>query len=305
MALENLTYRVVYTTGQVLTFNFLVYEASQLRLTKKSAQGVETVLAANVDYTVPTSSLGKESGGSVTLTTPIGAGESITLERIVLAVQPLRLPATGAFDPRSIEVALDLLTMMIQQGQGSVLRALVLCASDVDGSGSYRANQNRIQDLGDAKSAQDAVNVRTMEAWLQGASVGTPTQEPPFWEIEGNGEFTYPLAGATLTLAEAYLVYLDGVRQPPSSYIVSVDLQTINFDTQVLSGVNILVHCIGYARPLDPAPLYDEGSRPTPDISILGMRIRFRSILGGPTLHQACELNSNNEPEWATSLVTS
>ncbi|KAG0755573.1 hypothetical protein G6F57_021022 [Rhizopus arrhizus] len=49
---------------------------------------------------------------------------------------------------------------------GSTLRALLLGRNDVDGQGAYRARDNRIQDLADPKADQDAVNRRSMFAFV-------------------------------------------------------------------------------------------------------------------------------------------
>ncbi|KAG1387360.1 hypothetical protein G6F60_014143 [Rhizopus arrhizus] len=49
---------------------------------------------------------------------------------------------------------------------GSTLRALLLGRNDVDGQGAYRARDNRIQDLADPKADQDAVNRRSMFAYV-------------------------------------------------------------------------------------------------------------------------------------------
>lgn len=312
MAMHSLVSSVVRTSGQVLPFNFLIYQADQLRVIFTDAAGDSTVLSLGADYTVPESALGRESGGAVTLVAgPLGAGEQVTIERHVEAVQELDLTATGALLPENIETALDLLTMLAQQDIATFLRALLLGDGDVDGSGSYRAKGNRIQDLANPVAGQDAVNRQTMEGLLQGAALGVPTTVPPTWEYQGpDGGSGAPnqlrIPGATLSNKFCYMVYEDGIAQLHSAF--SIDTSTnpplVILDHDIEVGITVLIVCNGYARPVDPAPLYDESSRPAADSSIAGREIRYRHSAGGPTLRQVCEQNSANGWEWLTLGVT-
>jgi hypothetical protein len=313
MSVHSLENRVVYTSGQVFPFNFLVYEADHLRVTLTDANGVDDVLVLNIDYSVPASALETESGGSVTLLAgPLAVGERITIERIVPIVQELDLSYTGAFLPENIEEALDLIVMMIQGHDGEFARALLLGEGDIDGQGAYEAKGNRIEDLGNPSANRDAINLQTLEAWAQGAALGVPTIVPPIWEIVSNGGNQYNLPGATLSNKNTYTVSVDGVAQLRSSFIIDLSSSPpiIMFDTDIPSTMIIEVQCIGYARPIDPIPVYLAGDRPVADLSILGMRIRWRPTDYGnpgdlsPTLSQICDLNSAGSAEWVTLGLT-
>ncbi|VVE74041.1 hypothetical protein PCA31118_04667 [Pandoraea captiosa] len=112
-------------------------------------------------YTV--SGAGDEEGGSVSITPPPAAGVQTLILRDPDLLQQTRLPPNDPFPAKAVETMADKLTMIVQRNGDQIGRALVLADSDVDGSGAYRAKQNRIQDLGDAVDSQDAVNLRTMQ----------------------------------------------------------------------------------------------------------------------------------------------
>lgn len=106
---------------------------------------------------------GDEEGGSVKFDTAPAPGVQLTILRAPDMLQQTRLPPNDPFPSGSVEKMSDKLTMIVQRNSDQISRALVLADFDVDGSGAYRANQNRIQDVGDPVNPQDAVNKRTME----------------------------------------------------------------------------------------------------------------------------------------------
>lgn len=106
---------------------------------------------------------GDEEGGSVKFDTAPAPGVQLTILRAPDMLQQTRLPPNDPFPSGSVEKMSDKLTMIVQRNSDQISRALVLADFDVDGSGAYRANQNRIQDVGDPVNSQDAVNLRTMQ----------------------------------------------------------------------------------------------------------------------------------------------
>jgi hypothetical protein len=82
-------------------YNFQIFNASHIRVIKRDANAVSTVLQLNIDYTV--SGVGLSVGGVVTLTTPITAGENIFLYH---ELNPLRNAQFGS-SPRIAPFALD------------------------------------------------------------------------------------------------------------------------------------------------------------------------------------------------------
>lgn len=154
---------------------FRFIQDSHLRVTLLHAD-VETVLVLGSDYSV--SGANDPAGGSVTTAVAYPLGDSLTIERIVPITQETAYQRNDPFPERAHEQALDKLTMIAQQiasvfGMtfGSTLRALLLGAADKDGSGAYRANNNRISNLGDPQASRDAVHRQWVDARISEAAI--------------------------------------------------------------------------------------------------------------------------------------
>lgn len=106
----------------------------------------------------------------------------------------------GDFLASTVNRDYDRIWQALKQLLRGSARALTLGPSDVDGAGSYRANNNRIQDLADPIAQQDAVNLRTLLEALADFST------------DGSGQFVLQmLADATgAGLGDALI----GVLQP-------------------------------------------------------------------------------------------
>lgn len=149
---------------------FRFIQDQHLRVTLLHA-GVETVLVLGSDYTV--AGANDPAGGSITTTTAYPLGDELTIERIVPITQETAYQRNDPFPERAHEQALDKLTMICQQianwfgwGSAALSRVLMLGRFDVSGSGAYRANGNRITNLGDPKADTDAVNRRSMFSFV-------------------------------------------------------------------------------------------------------------------------------------------
>lgn len=135
-----------------------------------SDPAVEPVLLVlGTDYTV--AGAGVATGGAVTTISAYSVGDQITIERVVPVTQETAYQANDPFPAKTHERALDKLTMIAQQlwrlvGGGNPLlsRFLMLGSRDINGAGAYRANGNRIRDLGDPIADQDAANRRYVDA---------------------------------------------------------------------------------------------------------------------------------------------
>lgn len=121
---------------------------------------VETTLILNsagaLGYTVSGSG---EAVGSVTLVTAPTGSEILTIFRSVPATQESDFVANDPFPAEVFEDALDKLTMIVGQTVNDVDRALKLFDGDVDGSGRYNANGNRIVGAADGVAASDVATV--------------------------------------------------------------------------------------------------------------------------------------------------
>lgn len=146
-------------------YQFRIYKATDLVVTRATPDGVETPLVLNTDYTV--SGIGKYAGGNVVLTTVLPTGYRLAIERALPITQETDLRNQGAYFAETHEDVFDRTIMLLQRfasylgfGPDGSARTLLLGKTDIDGSGSYRARQNRIQDLADPVNDQDAANKR-------------------------------------------------------------------------------------------------------------------------------------------------
>ncbi len=99
-------------------YNFLVQAASQLvvSITNNNVSPAVTTVLSTTQYSV--TGIGNQTGGTVTYPvsgTPLPAGWSITIQRVVPYQQNTSLTNQGAFYPQVVEAALDYLTMETQQ----------------------------------------------------------------------------------------------------------------------------------------------------------------------------------------------
>lgn len=178
--------RITYDTdGTSVSFPvpFRFLQNRDLRVTLIAADDSSRLLVLDVDYSV--TGAGQQSGGTLSTVDILAAGETLLIERIVPITQETAYQRNDPFPERAHERALDKLTMINQQiggvlgmTPGSVNRALLLGDTDRDdGSGSYRARGNRIRDVGDPVSMNDAVNKQAMTEALAGLAA------------DGSGEF--------------------------------------------------------------------------------------------------------------------
>src|SRR4051812_10496852 len=98
-------------TGPVsspLPYTWRIFQDADLLVTQIDPDGVLSTLVLNTDYTV-TGAL-SYTGGTVVLTSgSVAAGYSVTVARAPEAVQDTSLQAQGAYDPKVVENAVDLL----------------------------------------------------------------------------------------------------------------------------------------------------------------------------------------------------
>lgn len=111
-------------TVSAFTFNFKVFQASDLYVVRANSANEETVLVLNSDYTVSLNADQNASpGGTVTLSAPLAIGYTMIISSTLSNLQPTDLTNQGGFYPSVITDALDRATIQIQQLQGLVDRA--------------------------------------------------------------------------------------------------------------------------------------------------------------------------------------
>jgi hypothetical protein len=130
MTIETTASAVTYTGNGATTafsYAFLIPEADDVvvSITDLTSYGV-TVVPSN-QYSI--TGLGDRNGGSVTypLTgSPLSSGYSLSIQRVLPEVQTTVLNNQGAMYPTVIEDALDYLTMLIQQLEEELGRAVIV-----------------------------------------------------------------------------------------------------------------------------------------------------------------------------------
>ncbi|SOT39779.1 phage tail fiber domain-containing protein [Burkholderia cenocepacia] len=154
------------TVNFPIPFYFL--RESDINVDLVAVDGAVSTLVRGTDFIV--SGAGNPSGGVVTTSTAYSSGNKLHLYRIVPVTQETQYQQNDAFPAKTTEKALDKLTMIAQQvnsilayGNPSLARALLLGRNDINGQGAYRANGNRISNLGDPVLQQDATNVRYVQ----------------------------------------------------------------------------------------------------------------------------------------------
>lgn len=170
--------RIQYTTdGTSVSFPvpFRFLNAAHLQVARQH-NGESSTLDLGVDYSV--SGVGNQAGGTITTTSALPAGDTISIERVVPITQETAYQRNDPFPERAHEQALDKLTMICQMlggvlglTPGSNNRALLLGAADIDGKGAYHANGNRISNLGAPKLTTDAIRKQDLMEALSGLSV--------------------------------------------------------------------------------------------------------------------------------------
>ena len=110
------------------TVPFKFFQSSDLRVILQSANGVDSELTENVDYTV--SGAGDEGGGTVTLATAPASGQTLTIILDPPRTQLTDYVSNDAFPAESHERALDRLTQQNIRALDIVSRALRLPDGD-------------------------------------------------------------------------------------------------------------------------------------------------------------------------------
>lgn len=117
------SYNGAGTTGP-FPYSFMIFNASDLLITKISVTGVETELILGADYTV--TGVKNRTGGNVTLTVALAIGETLVIERLVEVTQTKSFRTEGKFSASSHEDAYDKLTMIAQQHADEIDRSVKL-----------------------------------------------------------------------------------------------------------------------------------------------------------------------------------
>lgn len=121
---NKITYTGSGTTGP-FTYNFKIFEDTDLEVTKYTiADGTSETLALTTDYTV--TGAGEEAGGTLTLVATLSSSYKLIIRRVLPITQEIDYIANDPFPAASHEEALDRSTMINQQQQEQLDRAVLV-----------------------------------------------------------------------------------------------------------------------------------------------------------------------------------
>jgi hypothetical protein len=183
MTISSTTVRNSYSgdgTTDTFTYNFKIFQDSDIQVIIRSANGTETIKTITTHYTV--TDAGVSAGGTVVFTAgniPT-ATETVVLRRNIPQTQAIDYIANDPFPAESHEEGLDRATMAIQQIQEEVTRSLKLSKTNTMTSTEFtvgaadRANKilafdaageiSVTQELGTYKGTDTTI---TTEAYVQ------------------------------------------------------------------------------------------------------------------------------------------
>ena len=114
--------------ASVFPFGFRFLDNSHLVVTRINVYGDNTLLVLGPDYSV--TGAGSQNGGSVILISPLLVGERLVVSRVMPIVQPTDLRNQGKYLAETQETSLDRLTMIAQQGDAQLSKAIRVPDSD-------------------------------------------------------------------------------------------------------------------------------------------------------------------------------
>lgn len=125
MTVSSATNRVSFSgnaSTTVFAYNFKIFASSDLTVILRAADGIETTQTLTTHYSV--SGVGVASGGNVTFGSAPASGVTVVILREQPLTQGLDLVANDPFPSASVEDSLDKLTMMVQQHDEELGRAI-------------------------------------------------------------------------------------------------------------------------------------------------------------------------------------
>ncbi|MCW3699221.1 hypothetical protein UE95_024945, partial [Burkholderia cenocepacia] len=144
MTVESAIQDVSYDTdGSTVLFPLPFYflQESDIVVDKIDANGGISTLVRGTDYTV--GGAGNEAGGYFTTLATYTSGFKLHAYRVVAATQETEFQQNDPFPAKSVERALDKLTMLVQQTDGTVKNALRYPPYEYGRDGTLRGANDR------------------------------------------------------------------------------------------------------------------------------------------------------------------
>lgn len=128
MTVTSTSNKIIYTgsgTTGPFVYNFKIFEDTDLEVVKYTiSDGISVTLALTTDYTV--TGAGDDSGGTVTLIASLSSSYKLILRRVLPITQEIDYIANDPFPAATHEEALDRSTMINQQQQELLDRAVLV-----------------------------------------------------------------------------------------------------------------------------------------------------------------------------------
>ena len=194
--------------GVTTSFPFLmsVSSVNDIRVIRQNiSTGAQTIETEGVTInTTLTGSPAGSTGGNVVFVSPPSSSYTVTILLNPSLTQETALPLAGTFPSTAVEAMADKVVNIAKRNRDLIQRSLTLLDGDVDGSGRFDANGNRIINLGAPTAGTDAATQSYVQSQIA-AAVLDPSVSVSAIMADVLDETTYD---AALTLMGAGVVGL-------------------------------------------------------------------------------------------------
>ncbi|WP_175978921.1 right-handed parallel beta-helix repeat-containing protein [Burkholderia sp. BCC1047] len=230
------------TDGSTTNFptGFYFLNQNDVFVDKIDSNGALTPLVLGTDYSV--SGAGVTSGGTVVTNVSYPAGSTLHLYRLVPVTQETEFQQNDPFPAKTVEKALDKLTMIAQQTSAATVNSIRYPLSEYGTDGTLPKKPDRAGKV----LAFDGTGQQVLVPLP--ASVGAGDLKNESWT---DGIDYIAGTSSHVTLSRAYgtksnlgIVVMAGVAQDPASYSLGDDGVTLQFDSVIPVGVS-RIWCVG------------------------------------------------------------
>ncbi|MBR8224074.1 right-handed parallel beta-helix repeat-containing protein [Burkholderia ambifaria] len=230
------------TDGSTTSFptGFYFLNQNDVFVDKIDSNGARTPLMIGTDYSV--NGAGMENGGTVTTNIAYAAGSTLHLYRLVPVTQETEFQQNDPFPAKTVEKALDKLTMIAQQESAATINSIRYPLSEYGTDGTLPKKNDRAGKV----LAFDSTGQQVLVPMPPSIGAGDLTNET--WSDGVDfvaGTSTHVGLSRTYgTKANLGIVVMAGVAQDPASYSLADGGMTLQFDAPIPLGVS-RIWCVG------------------------------------------------------------
>ncbi|VWD51515.1 glycosyl hydrolase family 28-related protein [Burkholderia contaminans] len=230
------------TDGATTRFptGFYFLNGKDVLVDKIDANGAITPLVLGTDYSV--SGDGVAGGGTVTTNVKYAVGSMLHLYRLVPVTQETEFQQNDPFPAKTVEKALDKLTMITQQTSAATINSIRYPLSEYGTDGTLPKKAERARKI----LGFDDAGQQTLIPMP--ASIGAGDLRNETWT---DGVDYVAGTSSQVTLSRSYgkkanlgTVVMAGVAQDPATYQIAADGMTLQFDDVIPEGVS-RIWCVG------------------------------------------------------------